>query len=91
MSDITYILFFTQVLCKGYSRILLPELKVDAKRSQVVCPRSTDDVKAFIEESLGRNFANKGAADLVLLDQNIDLADNKVGSVLFPVCRRLCH
>jgi hypothetical protein len=54
---------------------------VDVERSQVVCPTSADDVRSFVENALGRNLANKGAADIVLLDQNIIFANEKVRRV----------
>ena len=72
----------SQILCKGYSRIVLPLLKADKQRSRVVCPTSRTEVDAFVDSALGHNTdGSSDPADIVILDQNIDLGGgDKVSS-----------
>jgi hypothetical protein len=84
----------SKMICKGYERLLLPQLKVtpmhcfrsfncsfllltcncarspqaDTPCSSVCCPQSPEDVAAFLDAVLA-----PPVADIVLLDQNIEL------------------
>lgn len=60
------------MICKGYSRLLLPRLKVDEARSHVVCPKTKADCEFFLDKVEGAHDGS-GPADIVLLDQNIEL------------------
>jgi hypothetical protein len=79
-----------KVLCKGYSRILLPALNADIERSEVVCPSSEQCVDSFIAKALGKDQLKEidcDEADIVLLDQNIELQSGTVckHSVFFVI------
>ena len=56
------------MLCKSYDRIFLTQLKADRSTSIICCPETAEDVAAFIKHIL-----TAPAADIVILDQNIDL------------------
>ena len=42
------------LICKGYSRLLLPALGADSARSLVVCPKTSTDIEFFLNASLGK-------------------------------------
>jgi len=59
----------SSMICKGYERLCLPALKADIASSRVVCPRSKADVDDFLAFVIGKD----GSADIIILDQNIEL------------------
>ena len=63
-------LFFI-VRCKGIERLLIPAIKGDREQSVVVCPISQDNVGPFLNSVTGAD--GSPAADIVLLDQHIDI------------------
>jgi len=73
----------SKMICKGYQRLLLPSMQANIEKSLVTCPNSTGDVESFVEDVLGSGEPKAGcedipfrkAADVVILDQNIDLKD----------------
>jgi hypothetical protein len=71
---------YFQLICKGYKRVLLPRMKADVEASFVCCPRAQSDVDEFlgIAEGGARFGQPEGSAwpaDIVLLDQHIELPD----------------
>ena len=63
----------SRMICKGYERILLKQIGA-SRTSSVCCPESEKDVDEFLHEASGtRKIENCTPADIVLLDQNIDL------------------
>jgi len=74
-------------------------LDVDKETSQVFCPTSKSEVDSFVENVLGRKLDGGGvdgggggarSADLILLDQNIELDNHGVNSlVVFTLCATL--
>ena len=72
------------MICKGYQRLLLPSMQANIESSLVTCPASPEDIESFVEDVLGSNDLKetpfRNAADVVILDQNIDLqdTDNKI-------------
>jgi hypothetical protein len=75
----------TQFICKGYSRLLLPNMKANMASSCVACPTSKGNVESFVATVLGEGSgevdeeagvtADSQPADIVVLDQNLDLID----------------
>mmetsp|Transcript_54467 Transcript_54467/g.109551 ORF Transcript_54467/g.109551 Transcript_54467/m.109551 type:complete len:452 (-) Transcript_54467:273-1628(-) len=79
----------SNIICKGYKRLLLPLMRADLQSSMATCPTSPEDTESFIEAVLG-NIDTKSAgvcagdvkssekpADIIILDQNIDFDDKK--------------
>ena len=64
------------MICKGYERLLFPRLSASTERSMVVCPTSKDEVDAFVSVVL--SGSNNDPADIAILDQNIDIINEKV-------------
>jgi len=64
------------MICKGYERLLFPRLNASTKRSTVVCPTKKDEVDAFV--SIVVSGSNNDPADIAILDQNIDIINEKV-------------
>jgi hypothetical protein len=62
-----------QIICKGYERLIFPELQANMRTSLVVCPKSKNDVDDFISQVLGIGGSELDAADIVIMDQNIEL------------------
>lgn len=75
---------FRQLICKGYERILLPALGIDKSSGNVCCPTTKESVENFVEDVLGSSdlptSASPGnpAANIVILDQHIDLKGQTV-------------
>eukprot|EP00613_Pedinella_sp_CCMP2098_P064427 CAMPEP_0171987764 /NCGR_PEP_ID=MMETSP0993-20121228/275557_1 /TAXON_ID=483369 /ORGANISM="non described non described, Strain CCMP2098" /LENGTH=226 /DNA_ID=CAMNT_0012640715 /DNA_START=155 /DNA_END=835 /DNA_ORIENTATION=+ len=68
----------SKILCKGYTKLLLPLMQADMVNSTVICPTSPEDVESFVEAVLAGNTASNltgKAADIVVLDQNIDISN----------------
>jgi hypothetical protein len=69
--------FVAQIICKGYSKLLFPKLKVDVDNSTVMCPTSITCVETFIDNvmkfSTGASLASGKLIDIVILDQNIEI------------------
>jgi len=61
----------SNIICKGIDRILFKALGADCDKSFVCCPRNEADVLAFMDQIL----FPPPPAEIVLLDQNIDLED----------------
>jgi len=70
----------SKILCKGYKRLVLPKLKADKDLSCVVCPISSSCIDRFMDESMGTGSRlddkQNRPADIVILDQNIDVTSN---------------
>jgi hypothetical protein len=73
-----------QFICKGYSRLLLPNMKANMASSCVACPTSKENVESFVATVLGEGSGEDDEeagvtiaqpADIVVLDQNLDLID----------------
>jgi hypothetical protein len=72
----------SEMMCKGYSRLLLPQLKADLSQSEVCCPKTKEEVRKFIENALDPSKH----ANICILDQNIELKSRNgavVGAMLF--------
>jgi len=66
----------SKLICKGYERILLPALGLSGGDSKVCCPDSTEAVNRFVDDVIGTSdFPVVRPADVVLLDQNIELKE----------------
>jgi len=66
----------SSLICKGYKRLCLPALKADMTKSRIVCPRSKADVNDFLSYVFMEKTSSdqeRGSADIILLDQNIEL------------------
>mmetsp|Transcript_32327 Transcript_32327/g.54479 ORF Transcript_32327/g.54479 Transcript_32327/m.54479 type:complete len:160 (-) Transcript_32327:150-629(-) len=66
----------SSMICKGYDRLCLPALKADKTSSRVVCPRSKADVDDFFCFVFGMEVTSdqeRGSADIIIFDQNIEL------------------
>jgi hypothetical protein len=61
----------SRVICKGIERILFKALDADRNTSVVCCPENEADVATFMDQI----FSPPPPAAIVLLDQNIDLAN----------------
>lgn len=61
----------SSIICKGIGRILFKALEADCETSIVCCPRNACDVTTFMDQIL----FPPSPAEIVLLDQNIDLGD----------------
>jgi hypothetical protein len=48
----------SEMMCKGYSRLLLPQLKADLSQSEVCCPKTKEDVRNFIENVMSGTPSN---------------------------------
>jgi hypothetical protein len=57
------------MICKGYEKLLLPHLKCQPEHSLVRCPKSIEDIDDFMQHVIRPNHK----ADIVILDQNIDV------------------
>lgn len=66
----------SKLISKGYERILLPMLSADVDKSIICCPKTGDEVRQFVDQVSGRFDGN--FADVVLLDQNIELKNGVV-------------
>ena len=80
----------SEMMCKGYVKLLLPQLKADISNSEVCCPKNMSQVQQFIQHVLyGLNGSTTGSncstsseedgrgemgANIVILDQNIDFS-----------------
>eukprot|EP00614_Pseudopedinella_elastica_P003747 CAMPEP_0172604884 /NCGR_PEP_ID=MMETSP1068-20121228/25136_1 /TAXON_ID=35684 /ORGANISM="Pseudopedinella elastica, Strain CCMP716" /LENGTH=684 /DNA_ID=CAMNT_0013407111 /DNA_START=159 /DNA_END=2213 /DNA_ORIENTATION=+ len=63
----------SKMICKGYERMVLPKLKADKSTSIVSCPLSKVDVDNFVDEVIGKGPSGHQPADIVILDQHIEL------------------
>jgi len=61
----------SSIICKGIRQILFKALEADCETSVVCCPRNASDVTTFMDQI----FSPPPSAEIVLLDQNIDLGD----------------
>jgi len=69
------------LICKGYERLCLPSLKADTTKSRVCCPRSKADVDDFFSFVFGMEVTSdqeRGSADIIIFDQNIELCHGEV-------------
>ena len=63
-----------KMICKGYSKLLLPLLEATEESSCVICPKCLEDIDYFIERVLGKHLRHP-IPDVCLLDQNIQVVD----------------
>ena len=75
------------MICKGYERMVLPKLKADKSTSIVSCPLSKVDVDNFVDEVIGKGPRGHQPADIVILDQHIEL---QVRTLRINTWRILC-
>jgi len=64
----------SQLICKAYSKLLLPLLDADNKHSVVICPQTQVDVDFFLDRVVGDHIGHE-SANICLLDQNIEISD----------------
>jgi hypothetical protein len=69
-----------KLICKGYEKLLLPLMNCDMEHSHVCCPKSRADVDAFLDLVLRTH------ADIVILDQNIDMSLSVYKLFLIYLC-----
>jgi hypothetical protein len=68
----------SSMICKGYQKLLLPNMGADLEASFVVCPEAEGDIERFMSLALGDAANRRAQADVVILDQNLDLTSHKV-------------
>jgi hypothetical protein len=61
-----------QLICKGYERLLLPKLKA-SEDSSVETPTERSAVDDFLNNVIGSEESGDRPADIVILDQHIEL------------------
>jgi len=60
------------MICKSYTKLLLPLMLANMKHSSVVCPKTLHEIDSFLDHVIGGGD-DLCPADIVILDQNIDL------------------
>lgn len=83
------------MICKGYQKLLLPLMEADMQLSTVICPKTSEEVDLFFADVIGGRRGDRSGdreetlvstpaltpADVVILDQNIDLKGTENGTI----------